>query len=83
MSMSESQMKWMMAEKNAGRLACEKCGRRVDPDEETASVGWPDGTFKVFCDTCADEIRPVRVDHYELLDTRTGESERVDPWQLY
>ena len=84
MTMTEHQKRWLMTEKNAGRLKCDRCEGTIHPGELTASEGWPDGTFRVYCRPCADGIRPTNVDHYERLDTTTGESERVepdDPWR--
>lgn len=84
MSMTGEQKHWLLTEKQAGRLKCDQCGSTIGPDEQTASAGWPDGTFLVFCALCAEEMRPRGVDHYERLDTRTGESERAShpngPW---
>jgi hypothetical protein len=79
MSMTEDQMQWLMSEKHAGRLTCQQCGRAILAHERTTSAGWPDGTFRVFCLSCADRMTPIGVDHYELLDTETGESERIEP----
>ena len=84
MSMTDDQKQWLMEEKHAGRLTCAQCGSAIGPDEQTASAGWPDGTFVVFCASCAEKMRPTGVDHYERLNTVTGESERAfgpnGPW---
>lgn len=80
MTMTEDQRHWLMVEKQAGRLKCDRCGEAIRPEKPTASAGWPDGRFEVYCGACADEMRPVSVDHYERLNTQTGESERLPPW---
>lgn len=78
MGMTEEQMQRLTAEKQAGRLECDECGRSIGPGEPTASEGWPDGTFKVFCEDCLHRISERPGDRYELLDTETGESEGID-----
>ncbi len=79
MSMTDDQKHWLAIRKHAGILRCHRCDRTISPDEQTVSEGWPDGTFGALCGACADGIRTDDVDHYEVLNTETGDSEKLPP----